>query len=132
VQDKKWVTRGLRRLGGKVVIVLATGPKGCGFKPSRGDGFLRTIKIRSTPSFRWEIKPEAPCRTILRHVKITCKYQQKYFKDKFSLLSSIPPTCCQATLLIGLPESYDGRVRSFPCRNHHLDMVLFAMRDDEQ
>jgi hypothetical protein len=57
VQDKKWVTRGLRRLGGKVVIVLATGPKGCGFKSSRGDGFLRAIKIRSTPSFRWEIKP---------------------------------------------------------------------------
>jgi hypothetical protein len=39
-------------LGGGAVSVLATGPKGCGFKPSQGDGFLRAIKIRSTPSSR--------------------------------------------------------------------------------
>jgi hypothetical protein len=38
------------RLGGVVVSVLATGPKGCGFEPGQGDGFLRAIKIRSTPS----------------------------------------------------------------------------------
>jgi hypothetical protein len=48
------------RLGGVVVSVLATGPKGCWFKPGQGDGFLRAIKIRSTPSFGWEIKPEGP------------------------------------------------------------------------
>jgi hypothetical protein len=40
------------RLGGAVVNVLATGPKGCGFEPGQGDGFLRAIKIRSTPSSR--------------------------------------------------------------------------------
>jgi hypothetical protein len=45
-----------------VVSVLATGPKGRGFKPRRGDGFLRAIKVRSTPSFGWEVKPEVPCR----------------------------------------------------------------------
>jgi hypothetical protein len=38
-------------LGGVVVSVFATGPKGCGFEPCQGDGFLRAIKIRSTPSF---------------------------------------------------------------------------------
>jgi hypothetical protein len=27
------------RLGGVVVSVLATGPKGCGFEPGQGDGF---------------------------------------------------------------------------------------------
>jgi hypothetical protein len=32
--------------------VLVTGPKGCGFDPGQGDGVLRAIKIRSTPSFR--------------------------------------------------------------------------------
>jgi hypothetical protein len=32
--------------------------KGRGFKPGRGDGYLRTIKIRNTPSFGWEVKPE--------------------------------------------------------------------------
>jgi hypothetical protein len=40
------------RLGGVVVNMLATGPKGCGFEPGQGDGFLRAIKIRSTPSSR--------------------------------------------------------------------------------
>jgi hypothetical protein len=50
--------------GGVVVSVLDTGPKGHGFKPGRSDGFLRAIKIRSTPSFGWEVKPEVPCRNI--------------------------------------------------------------------
>jgi hypothetical protein len=40
------------RLGGVVVSVLATGPKGCGSKPGQGDGFLRAIKIRRPPSSR--------------------------------------------------------------------------------
>jgi hypothetical protein len=38
------------RLGGVVVSVLATGPKLCGFETDQGYGFLRAIKIRSTPS----------------------------------------------------------------------------------
>jgi hypothetical protein len=62
------------RLGGVVGSVLVTGPKGRGFKSGRGDGFLRAIKIRSTPSFGWEVKPEAPCRKILRHVKAAFTY----------------------------------------------------------
>jgi hypothetical protein len=64
------------RLGGVVVSVLATGPKGCGFKPSKGDGFLRAIKIRSTPSFGWEVKPEVPWRKMLQHVKYQLTYQR--------------------------------------------------------
>jgi hypothetical protein len=31
--------------------------------------FLRAIKIHSTPSFGWEVKPEVPCLKILWHVK---------------------------------------------------------------
>jgi hypothetical protein len=54
--------------------VLATGAKGRGFKPGRGDGFLRAIKTRSTPSFGWEVKPEVPCRKILRRVKVPLRY----------------------------------------------------------
>jgi hypothetical protein len=45
-------------LVGVVVSVLATGPKGRGFELGQGDRFLRTIKIRGTPSFGWEVKPE--------------------------------------------------------------------------
>jgi hypothetical protein len=51
----------------------ATGSKGGGFEPGQGDEFLRAIKILSTPSFGWEIKPEVPCRNILRHVKYLLK-----------------------------------------------------------
>jgi hypothetical protein len=66
----------LRRLGGVVVSVLATGSKGRGLKPVRGDGLLRAINIRSTPSVGWEVKPEVPCRKILWHVKDPLTYQR--------------------------------------------------------
>jgi hypothetical protein len=62
------------RLSGVVVSVVANGPKGRGFKPGRGGGFLRAVKIRSTTSFGWEVKPEVHCRKILRHVKETLTY----------------------------------------------------------
>jgi hypothetical protein len=38
--------------------VLATGPKSRRFESSQGDEFLRMIKIHSTPSFGWEVKPK--------------------------------------------------------------------------
>jgi hypothetical protein len=56
-------------LGGAVVSALATGLKVCGFEAGQCYGFLRVIKIRSTPSFEWEVKPEVPCRKVLQHVK---------------------------------------------------------------
>jgi hypothetical protein len=56
-------------LGGVVVSVLVTGPKGCGFKPGQGGGFLRAMKFHSTPSFRLEVNLEVPCHKILRCVK---------------------------------------------------------------
>jgi hypothetical protein len=61
-----------------MVNVLSIVPKVRGFKPGRGDTFLRAIKIRSTPSFGGEVKPKAPYRKILWHVKMTGKYEQKY------------------------------------------------------
>jgi hypothetical protein len=39
---------------------------------------LTAIKIRSTLSFGWEVKPSAPCRKIFRHVTIHL-FEQKYF-----------------------------------------------------
>jgi hypothetical protein len=33
-----------------------------GFKPGPGNGFLMTIKIRSSPSLRIEVNTEGPCR----------------------------------------------------------------------
>jgi hypothetical protein len=49
-----------------VVSVLATEPKGRRIKAGRGNGFLKAINIQ--PSFGGEVKPEAPCFNILRHV----------------------------------------------------------------
>jgi hypothetical protein len=57
------------RLSGVIDSLLAIESKVRGFKPSRGDEFLSVIKIRSTPSFGGEVKPEVRCRNILRHVK---------------------------------------------------------------
>jgi hypothetical protein len=48
-----------------MISVLAVGLKVRG----RGDGFLRAIKIRSTPLFRGEVKPDAPWHKIIRHVQ---------------------------------------------------------------
>jgi hypothetical protein len=62
------------RLGGVVYSMFATGPKVHGLMPGRGYGYLRAIKIRSTLSFGWKVKREAPCREILRHVEDPLAY----------------------------------------------------------
>jgi hypothetical protein len=51
------------------ISVLATGPEVRGFKLCSGGVFLRAIKICSSPSFEEEVKPEAPLRKTLQHVK---------------------------------------------------------------
>jgi hypothetical protein len=90
-----------------VVSVLASGPKGRGFEPGQGDGFLRAIKTRSTPSFGWEVKPEVPCRKILQHVKEISKSQ--WDEDtKFSFPSPILLLVPEMALLTGPPDSTGG------------------------
>jgi hypothetical protein len=59
-------------LGGVMVSALDIGPKGHRFKPIKGDGFLRAIKIHSTPSFTGEVKPKATCIKFLQYVKEPC------------------------------------------------------------
>jgi hypothetical protein len=81
--------------------VLATEPKGCGFEPGQGDGFLRTIKIRSTPSFGWEVKPEVPCRKILWHVKDFLKS----LGDVYTKFSFSSPTSHSLQRCLGWQET---------------------------
>jgi hypothetical protein len=52
-----------------MLSVLAIGSKVLGFKPDKGAGVLRAIKICSTPPFGGNVKTVAPCCEILRHVK---------------------------------------------------------------
>jgi hypothetical protein len=60
-----------------ILIWLLYFPLNSGFagsNPGERDGFLRAIKIRSTTSFRGEVKPSATCFKILRHTKDPLRY----------------------------------------------------------
>jgi hypothetical protein len=60
-----------------MVSVLVIGPKVRGFKPGRGDGFLRAIKIRRNVSSGGEVKPH-----IVRFygmLKIPKEYDKRYY-----------------------------------------------------
>jgi hypothetical protein len=63
-------------LGGLVVSVLVIEQKVRGFKPGRRRWIFKGDKVRSTPSFREEIKPSVPCRKILRHAKEPYEYER--------------------------------------------------------
>jgi hypothetical protein len=91
-----------------VASVLATGRR---FEPDKGDGFLRMIKIHSTHFFRWEVKPEVPCRKILWHVKDLLK---SHGAGQTKLLFPLPILLLapEMSLLTGLPEHSGRRVRS--------------------
>jgi hypothetical protein len=71
LDDRASIPGGVSRFSSVMASVLAIGLKVHGFKPGQCDGYLRAIKIRSTPSFTEEVKPEAPCRKLLWHVSIT-------------------------------------------------------------
>jgi hypothetical protein len=60
--------------------VLAIGPKGGGFKPSRNTAFLREIKICNAPSFAGEVKPKAPCHKILWQKKSLASMNRNILK----------------------------------------------------
>jgi hypothetical protein len=79
----------MRRLGGVVVSVFATGPKVCGSNPAEAMD-LRALRICSTPFFGPEVKPEVPCLKILWHVEDPLTYQ-RYGMCKIIIPSSIPP-----------------------------------------
>jgi hypothetical protein len=48
---------------------LLLGPKFAGWNRAEDDGFLMTIKIRSTIFFGGEVKPSSPCRKVSRRGK---------------------------------------------------------------
>jgi hypothetical protein len=114
--------------------VFVIEPKDRGLKPGRGDTCLRAIKIRRSPSFGWEVVPEAPCHKILRHVPRSVDVSQILI-HKVLTPSSILPTRSQMSLLVGLPESYVGRVRSLPqtaLSSPWLSMLTYHPGDEQQ
>jgi hypothetical protein len=67
--------------------VLAIGLKVRRFKPGRGDGFLRAIKIRSTPSFGGELVHRLPVSRFYDMAKIPAEYYRDTTSAKFKNLS---------------------------------------------
>jgi hypothetical protein len=118
-----------------MVSVLAIRPKVCGLKPGQGNGFLRVIKVCSTPSFRGEVKPEAPCRKVLWHEKYHLQVWTEILnKAKFSSHLPIPPACYQMSLLVGLLESSGGQIRVFPVNimPPWFTMLIYHLWDEQQ
>jgi hypothetical protein len=76
-------------LGIVMVSVLSLDPRFAGSNPAVGDGILGAITICSTPSFGGEVKPSAPCREILRHVKELFEVWTKIIRNSFP--SPVPP-----------------------------------------
>jgi hypothetical protein len=55
---------------------LPLDPRFAGSNTAEDDGFLRAIKIRSTTSWGGGVKPSAPRRKILQHVKDSAEYDR--------------------------------------------------------
>jgi hypothetical protein len=101
-------------LRGVVVSVLVIRFKIRGFRPCRGEGFLRAIKIRNTPSLWGGLAGDPMSQDFTackNHLQVLTKILHE---ASLSFLSSIPFACYHMTLLVGLPESSGGRVRRFP------------------
>jgi hypothetical protein len=84
-------------------VYLPLDPRFTGSNPAEAMDFKGDKNLQQ-PSFRGEVKLEVPHYKILWHVKITCKYKQKYFASLNS--HSFHPFLVLATrcLLLGLPE----------------------------
>jgi hypothetical protein len=102
------------RFGGVVVSVLPVRAKVLWFKHDRGNGLLRAIKICTASSFGGKVNPETTSWKILRHVKNHLQVGRRILRKAISSFPShILPTCSHMTLVVGLPESSSGRIRSF-------------------
>jgi hypothetical protein len=100
--------------------VLAIRPKVRGFKPGRGDGYLRPINIRSTHSFGGEVKPEVPCCKILQHVKKSLASMNKHTSQS-QMHHSLRPFLLLATRWLCWQDCQRALVDEsgiFLCRDH--------------
>jgi hypothetical protein len=119
------------------LVCLPLEPKIVGSNPTKVMDILRAIKIRCTPSFRWEVKPEAPCCKILWHIKDLLKSHRNR-QTKFSFPSPILLLAPEMSLLTGLPDNTCG-CHSAPAdksgvksSRHHHTMVHIAITQGEQ
>jgi hypothetical protein len=89
-------------------------PRFAGSDPPEGCGFLKAIKIRSTPSLERKVNLSSPCRKILRHVKEPSKYERDTSSGKIhNFLCQVLLRCCWMALLVELPQSSGEGIESF-------------------
>jgi hypothetical protein len=98
-----------------MVRVLASRPKVCKYKSARGYGLLKVIKIHSTPSFRGEVRLDAPCCKILQQVKTPLASMNKNtLQDQIFILLS-HSLCLLPDVSAGrIAREFGGQIRSFP------------------
>jgi hypothetical protein len=85
---------------GGLVVIVPLDPSSAGWNPAKGNGFLRAIKKHRTPSFEGDVKPSAPFRNILQHVKLLCRLWQRYFVSKIYSHFSPSFSCFAAGCLL--------------------------------
>jgi hypothetical protein len=101
---------------------------------AEGDGFLRTTKIYSMPSFRVEVKPLVSCCKILWHVNFS-KYEQRYIvrpNSSYSLpvhpaLLLDNPACRIARKLWWTNQEFSHVSIISPC----FSMLIYHLRDEQ-
>jgi hypothetical protein len=72
------ISRGLYKITGYYMKCV----RFVGSKPDENNVYLRAMQIRSSTSFGGEVKPSAPCRKILRHVKDPLRYGRDTDRQK--------------------------------------------------
>jgi hypothetical protein len=118
--------------GAVVVTCLLLDQRFAGSNPADGDGFLMAIKFRSVTSIGGEVKPSAPCK-ILRHVNIAAEFEIHTSSAKFSMFLSRSSCFVTRLLLVILPVSSGGRMRSFSvstsfCRGSSCSYIAWRMK----
>jgi hypothetical protein len=86
------------------------------------------------PSFGVQLKPEVQCCKILQHVKVTFKYEQKYFtRTNSSFPSPIPSACYQMTAGKIVRELWSDVSRVLLCSLHStmFSKLMYHLEDEQ-
>jgi hypothetical protein len=107
------------------VILCGVMARLVGSIPAEGDGFSRAIKIRSTPSFRGEVKLSAPCHKVLWYVKNPFEvWTKKLCKAKFIIsFGQFPYTMITASLTSYLYRQLEWELKTV-CTFYVFNLVL--------
>jgi hypothetical protein len=97
----------------EMFLLIGRFPRLTGSNPTKDGGFLRAIKISSTPSFVGEVKPSAPCRKIFTACYRTLRSMKENISSaNFTAISPEVSPDSLSYVCWYLPESSGGRIRN--------------------